>query len=471
MIKNLLKDRSSSLLFLLMFGIVGLLNVNYAVLRSARNALAVADLGGGASSIPWFELCGTMPGAVLMTLGLTWLLNRFSIRRVFFTALIVFVSFFLCFSLVLYPLLPKCKEILLATAWVPPLFATLLPQFVSMLFFVMAELWKIALLTVLFWGFINQYVSMESAKRFYAPLMLGGSVGTIIASPLISLCTSDFLSHQSWGSSLNLMMGMVAVLSLLTGWLFSGVCKIFAHSHPVSSAEEKTKENSLSVWESLRICFSSRYLLLLAWLTIADYIAYALGEVIFLDVLKQRFPDPRDYCDFMGKLSFWNGLLTAVSALFITPYLLRHCRWVVASLVTPICILVTEGLFFFALWHPTFSTQIELLVVLGSLFFCLVRAAKYTLFDTSKEISFLLLPPLEKMQGKLVIDGMCARLGRGSGSFVSLALIQLCGGVLATVPIAGAIAIGIATSCVFATSRLGTLVEKRVEKRTAESAT
>ena len=78
------------------------------------------------------------------------------------------------------------------------------------------------------------------------------------------------------------------------------------------------------------------------------------------------------------------------------------------------------------------------------------------------------------MQGKLVIDGMCARLGRGSGSFVSLLLIQLCGGVLATVPIAGAIAIGIATSCVFATSRLGVLVEKRVEKRalseTAESA-
>jgi len=454
-----------------MFGIVGLLNVNYAVLRSARNALAVADLGGGASSIPWFELCGTMPGAVLMTLGLTWLLNRFSIRRVFFTALIIFVAFFLCFSFLVYPYLPQCREILSATTWIPPLFATLLPQFVSMLFFVMAELWKIALLTVLFWGFINQYVSMESAKRFYAPLMLGGSVGTILASPLISLCTSDFLSHQSWGSSLNLMMGLVAVLSLLTGWLFSSVCKIFAHSHPVSAAEEKTKENSLSVWESLRICFSSKYLLLLAWLTIADYIAYALGEVIFLDVLKQQFPDPRDYCDFMGKLSFWNGLLTAVSALFITPYLLRRCRWVVASLVTPICILATEGLFFFALWHPSLSTQIELLVILGSLFFCLVRAAKYTLFDTSKEISFLLLPPLEKMQGKLVIDGMCARLGRGSGSFVSLALIQMCGGVLATVPIAGAIAIAIATSCVFATSRLGALVEKRVEKRTAESAT
>ncbi len=465
MLKSFLKDRKTSVLFILMFGIVALLNVNYAILRSARNALAVADLGGGAGSIPWFELCGTMPGAVLMTLGLTWLLNRFSIRRVFFTTMAIFVLFFLIFTFGVYPSLPSWRGFLLECSWLPPFAATLLPQFASMLFFVMAELWKIALITVLFWGFINQYVSLESAKRFYAPLMLGGSIGTIAASPIISLCTSDFLSRQSWSGSLNLMMGMIALISIFTAWLFSWLCRLFTDSQPIEQEkpEQKIKEpkETLSVWESLRICLNSKYLLLLAWLTIADYIAYALGEIIFLDILKQKFPDPRDYCDFMGKLSLWNGLLTAVSALVITPYLLRRCRWVVASLVTPICILVTEGAFFFALWHPSLSTQLELLVVLGSLFFCLVRAAKFTLFDTSKELSFLLLPPLEKMQGKLVIDGMCARIGRGSGSFVSIALIQLCGGVLATVPIAGSIAVAIAASCVFATSKLGALVDKK----------
>lgn len=80
-----LKRRSPGQLFFLMFGIVCLLNISYTILRSARNALAVADLGGGAGSIPWFELCGTMPGAVVMTLLLTYLLNRHPIQRVFFT--------------------------------------------------------------------------------------------------------------------------------------------------------------------------------------------------------------------------------------------------------------------------------------------------------------------------------------------------------------------------------------------------
>jgi len=440
-----------------MFGIVCLLNINYTVLRSARNALAVADLGGGAGVIPWFELCGTMPGAVLMTLGLTYLLNRHPIRRVFLIVLVVFVSFFLVFAQGIYPFLPLCKSIISN-----PRIASFIPVLASMLFFVMAELWKIALLTVLFWGLVNQYVPLEHAKRSYAPLMLGGSVGTVLAGPLISFCTSDLISQNSWTHSLSLLMWMLAFFSGLTFWLFHFLWKMLVDHFPKSEAAEKpTKKEPLSVWASIQICCKSRYLLLLAWITIADYIAYALGEILFLDILKTKFSDPREYCEFMGTLSFWNGLLTAVSALVVTPYLLKRCRWVVASLVTPICLLVTEGAFFFAIWHPSLSSKIELLVVLGTIFFCLVRAAKSTLFDTSKEISFILLPPLEKMQGKLVVDGMCARVGRGGGSFLTLMLIQVCGSVLATAPLAGALALLIAFSCVLATSRLGTLVDTK----------
>jgi len=455
-----LKQRKTAALLGIMFIIVFLLNVNYAVLRSARNALTVADLGGGAGAIPWFELCGTMPGALLMTLTLAWLLNKYSIQRVFFITLAVFVLFFLGFSLVIYPLMPAMKAVMLNCPWIPNWITELLPKFLSMLFFVMAELWKIALLTVLFWGFINQYVAMEDAKRYYAPLMFGGSLGTILASPLIKCCTSDFLSKQSWSLSLSLMMGALAIISLLTAWMFSLLCRFF--HQPIEKQNHKAPSSEpISIWEGLRICLQSPYLMLLGWMTIADYIAYTLGEVIFLDILKQRFPTPIEYCNFMGRLSSWNGILTGISALFITPFLLQKCRWVVASLITPACLLITEMAFFFTLWNPNLASNLDLLVLLGSLFFCCVRAAKYTLFDTSKEISFLLLPPLEKMQGKLIIDGICARAGRGSASFISLVLISACGGVLATAPIAGIMALGISSSCVFATFRLGRLVENK----------
>ena len=426
-------------LFLSMFGVVTLLNVGYALLRSVRNTLAVADLGGNAGSIPLFELCGSMPGAILMTLGLTWLLNRFTIYKVFLITLSAFVGFFLLFVSGIYPHL-------VAGTWTA--------KSASMLFFTMAELWKIALFTILFWGLVNQYLPIEQAKKYYAPLMLGGSIGTILAGPLITLCSLG----QSWSESLNWMMGSLALISAITLWLFSYLWKTFA-----GPKRETPQENSspLSVWESMRVCFKSKYLMLLAWITIADYIAYALGEVLFLDILKQKFPEPQEYCIYMGKLSLWSGLLTAFSALVITPLVLRRCRWVVASLITPICLLVTELAFFVTLWSPSKSLQLDTLILFGTLLFCLVRATKYTLFDTSKELSFVLLPPLEKMQGKLVIDGMCARVGRGSASFLSILLIQASGGVLASSPIAGTIALLIAGSCVLATSKLGVLVEQK----------
>lgn len=450
------------LFFLAMLGVVTLLNVNYAILRSARNALAVVDLGGGAGSIPWFELCGTMPGAVLMTLLLSIVLRKFPISRVFVGTLAIFVSFFLLFSFLLYPALPSLLSALSSFPWIQ----SWLPYVVSLLYFVMAELWKIALLTVLFWGMINMYVPLQRAKSLYAPLMLGGSVGTILAGPLVSLCTSHFLTQGVWSRSLHSMMCVVCFVSVVIWALFHFLQKELQKTFVELVEIEKKDTPKMSLWEGILTCMESRYLLLLAWITMADYIAYALGEIVFLDIAKQKFSTPTAYCAFMGDLSLYNGILTAISALFVTPYLLRKKSWVVASMVTPLCLLVTEGAFFLALWHPTLGTNIDLLVILGAVFFCAVRAAKYTLFDTSKEISFLLLPPLEKMQGKLVVDGMCARLGRGSGSFATLFLVQLSGSVLGAAPAAGGLALVIAGSCALATKKLGVLIAK---KQTAAS--
>jgi len=458
---NVLLSSFSTSIFLLMFGIVSLLNVNYNILRSARNALVVVDLGHGAGMIPFFELVGTLPASILMAYLLTRLLNRFSMYKVFLIGLSFFISFFLLFATVIYPLLPALSSKLAAWNSLPYhlQLSSALPQLFSMIFFVMAELWKIALLTVLFWGLINQHLPLKDAKKYYAPLMLGGSLGTIVSGPLISLCTSNWISHQSWMQSLISMMLMLAAIGILTGYFYSKLWKSLAITNQQVEVTNEVQE-SFSLWESIQVCLRSRYLLLLAWLTISDYIAYSLGEVVFLEVLKERFPDPREYCDFMGKLSLWQGILTAFSALFISPYLFFKSRWLIACLITPACLLLTECAFFFVLGNSHIKSHLELSIILGSLFFCLVRAAKYTLFDTSKEISFVPLSSIEKMQGKLVIDGMCSRLGRGGASLISLLLIQCRGGVLAGASLFGWLGITIALSCVISTCRLGKLFNK-----------
>ena len=444
------------MLFFLMFAIVCLINVDFAILRSMRSTLTVVDLGTGAGLIPYFELLGTFPGAVLVTMALAWLMNRMAIHKVFLIAVGGFVAFYTLFAFGLYPFIGVWKGALLSMGW--EWTAERLPAFAAMLFYTMAELWKVALLSVLFWGLANQYLSLDEAKRFYAPTILGGSIGAMLSGPLIAFCTSQ---GASWASSLTMLLMTVSVLGLLTVWLYYLLWRFLSKRAP----REKEKRSAFSLRAGIAACRNSPYLLLLLWIVCADYIAYALGELVFLDVLKERFPNPKDYCAYMGALGTWSGGLTALFALCVTPWLIRRHRWAVASLVTPISIFLAAGSFFAMVCSRDYWVSsvawVTLTVACGSVQFCLCRAAKYTLFDTAKEIAFIYLPDQERMQGKLIVDGIGSRMGRGGASILSIGLISAAGGVLASALATGFVAGAVALTSVLATWRLGRLVDQR----------
>ena len=64
-----------------------------------------------------------------------------------------------------------------------------------------------------------------------------------------------------------------------------------------------------------------------------------------------------------------------------------------------------------------------------------------------------------------MIDGICARLGRGGSSGISLLLIHICGGVLASSLISGVIVIAVSCGWIWATQKLGLKLEKVPEER------
>jgi ATP:ADP antiporter, AAA family len=454
--------------FVLMFSIVLLLNIDFTILKSVRNTLAVVDLGKGASTIPIFELFGALPGSILMAWGLNRLLNNKSIQKVFLITIVTFLGFFLIFALGIYPYLITLKK--------SGGGGTLVLHFFSMLFYVMSELWKPALAMILFWGLVNQHIPASEAKKLYAPLMLGSSIGGILAGPLVSTCTSEFIWKNftiftdRWMNALGFMMLIVSILGALAAFLYYKLWICFSENTPIESSTQ-SKNNSLK--ESVLVCMQTPELRCLSWIVITDYIAYSLGEVIFLDILKHRYSEAHDYCNYMGILSSWSGALTVLSALIIAPRVLQNCRWVVAAIVTPICLLMTEGSFFLFLriegvsrtWFGWSESEwIGVIIILGSLQYCICRAAKYTLFDASKELAFVMMPDFQKMKGKLVIDGICARLGRGGASALSIALIQISGGVIASSFLSGIMAMAMTISWITTTCKLGRLFEKRSHK-------
>ncbi|MDP1835141.1 MAG: Npt1/Npt2 family nucleotide transporter [Chlamydiales bacterium] len=426
-------------LFLIAFSVVFLLNVNHTILRTVRNTLAVADLGGGAHTIPLFELFGALPASILMTLLLCWMLRHYSLRRVFLITVSTFLAFFSAFTWLIYPIVSKEQT------WISIIS--------SMTFYVMAELWKPAVVGVLFWGAINQYIAVELAKRYYAPLMLGSSLGALSAGPIVMACTS---SSNVWSNSLSTMTLLIVVIGLLAFGLFAIMWRL------LSNHRNTLKPEGSSLSECLQLCMRSPPLRLLTWLVLADYLVYSLGEVIFMEILREANPSPVNYCHYMGILSFWSSALTTIFALTAAPLMLSRWPWIYSALVLPIGLLMVEAAFFLFLRVENFAAYlgwshgewIAIVTLLGSIHYCAGRAMKYTFFDASKELAFVLIPPEQRMDGKLIIDGICTRAGRGVASGISLSLIVLFGGVIASAPIAGIVSISTILSWIWSTKAL-----------------
>jgi AAA family ATP:ADP antiporter len=180
-------------------------------------------------------------------------------------------------------------------------------------------------------------------------------------------------------------------------------------------------------------------------IVVAEYVSYALGELIFLETLKEMYPTPSEYCQYMGNLTLWTGVMTAFSALIVTPYLLQTYRWSHTALITPILMILTTLAFFGVVCFGKIglfpgASPVLAAVVLGSLHFCIGRSIKYTLFDATKELAFIPLDQETQVKGKLIIDGIGSRLGRGTSSLLSIILVLLTGGLGESALFAGILA-------------------------------
>jgi AAA family ATP:ADP antiporter len=99
----------------------------------------------------------------------------------------------------------------------------------------------------------------------------------------------------------------------------------------------------------------------------------------------------------------------------------------VASLITPVTLLVTGAVFFSLNLFPAVfapltakigTTPLMLAVMIGAAQNIMSKAAKYSLFDPCKEMAFIPLDAESKTKGKAAIDVVGAVLGKSGGSFL-----------------------------------------------------
>lgn len=437
-----------------------LITIDYNIIRTLKDTLVVTAKGSGAEVIPFIKVWAMFPTTILMTYLFTHLSNRFSRETVIYTMFSFFLLFFFVFTFILYPnrdvLHPHASADFLAKV-LPSGFKGLIAMYRNWTFtafYVMAEMWGNIVLFVLFWGFANQVTRMSEAKRFYGLFGIGANASGVAAGQISvwlyreNLDPSLPFGTTGWEQSLMMLMSIVLIAGVVTLGLFYWMNKYILtnplYYDPKEAKEERSVKGKLSMRESFSYLIHSRYLLCLAVVVIAYNSVINLAEVLWKHEVRELYPHPGEYNLYMNEVTTWIGVFATFSALLISGNSIRKFGWTFTALITPVILLVTSvGFFGCFLAKESYSdlmialtgtTPLALAVLFGSAQNILSRAAKYSVFDATKEMAYVPLEPASKIKGKAAIDGVAARLGKSSGSFVHQMLLLALSSFSASAP-------------------------------------
>lgn len=459
-----------------------LISFDYNVLRIMKDTLVVTAKSSGAEVIPFIKVWVMFPGALLLTYLFTRLSNRFKRETVFYLMLSIFLGYFFLFVCVLYP----ARDLLHPHA-AADVFEAMLPVgfkgFVAMCrnwtfttFYVMSELWSNIILAMLFWGFANQVTRLNEAKRFYGLFGIGANLSGVAAGQSSAWFSSQQFNTYlpfgttAWEQSMMMLVGLVVLAGIASMFLFRWFNKVVLTDPRFSDSVEEKKaaeevRGKLSMRESFAYLVRSRYMIYIVIIVVAYNIVINLVEVVWKHEMRELYPNPSDYNLYMSHVTTIIGVIATLTALFISGNSMRKCGWTFTAMLTPVILFITSiGFFgfFFAKGEMADvvvqlfgATPLAMVVFFGSAQNVLSRAAKYTVFDATKEMAFVPLSPQDQLKGKPVVDGIASRLGKSGGSIIHATLLVSFGSLAASAPYVAVILLSVIGLWIAATRLLG----------------
>lgn len=464
--------------FLPMFFIYFLISFNYNCLRAYKDSMVVTASNSGAEAIPFIKVWAILPAALLLTFLFTRLSNRYSKEKVFYIMMGLFLSFFFLFAFFLFPFQDSLHPHAIADriqATLPEGFKGLIAMFRNWTFtsfYVMSELWSTAIMAVLFWGFANEVTKVGEARRFYVLWSVGANMAGFFAGQVaIFFSGGVFLKwlpygKSAWEQSVLFLCCMVLVSGIFTMAIFRWLNKnVIGPSEKPQEGVPKPEKIKMSMRKNFAYLAKSKYLLCIALIVLCYNIGMNLVEVVWKNQIKQLYSNPNDFSAYIGEVMSWMGIIATVVSIFITGNVIRRFSWTTSALVTPVLTLIAGvGFFFFAMfnetalsWFPFVASMSPLMlsILLGATHNCTTRACKYTIFDATKEISFIPLSPESRLKGKAAIDGVGSRLGKSAGSVVHQGLLIMFSTVAASTPYVAGVFLIVGVVWILSTISLG----------------
>lgn len=440
----------------------------YHTLKDLKDSIIITASDAGAEVIPFIKIWAMLPLAVAASYFFGRIYNRFGREKALYIFTSLLLGSYLLFAFVLYP---NSSSLYLSS------FSTglqsILPDgcrgFVAMIaywhytfFYLAAELWSLLILSILFWGYVNSTTTMSEAAKFYPLCMFVGNFAGIISGQISHYLSQNLSAIISWESTLQVIMGIV----LVCGFGVIGINRVLSKNTSFSDepSQSKSKKPKFSFKENLLAIVRSRPLLCIAILVVGFGLTSNLIEVVWKENVRLLYPSPQSYNAYINQLTSIIGFSAVCMALF-SRWLWQRLNWTKIALITPITLFVTSSLFFASLLLPQGSlapiaaffsvSPIYLVVIFGSLHYVLGLTAKYTIFDTTKEMAFFSIAVEERIRAKSVIDSIGSRLGKSGASCIMQFLLIAFGtasGHLSIIGISSILMIGIS---ILATKNLG----------------
>ena len=453
-------------------GIMFCMIMNYALLRNMKDVLVVNAAGAGI--ITFLKTYCVTPAAILFFMLFVKLSNKFSRENLFYVIIIPFLAYFLIFGFVINPNFdffhPSKETIAQLHANHPHSqgFVDLGVYWSYSLFYILAELWGSVGIQILFWQFVNQVVSMEQSKRFFALFVVISNVSLIIVGGIAKALQAAFPGEANWNALIKAEMIIVALVgcfAMFCNWYVNR--KVLPLEEPLDASQKKTKKKKPGLMESFKIIFTSKHLGFIALLVICYGISINLLEVQWKNQLKIHFAgDKAAMNSFMGAYSSATGAMTILFSWFLASQILRKLGWFFGAALTPL-VMVCFGVFFFALilagntLSSIITNPVYVAIMVGAGVIIITKAAKYSLFDTTKEQAYIPLDIELKTKGKAAVEVAGGRLGKGSGAMFQSILCIIMGttNVIAIAPISFVIFVVIGLLWLVAVKGLNTSIK------------
>lgn len=420
---------------LLMFCILFIQNLIRALKDSIVNTMI------GTETIAFLKFWGVMPSAFIITILYVKMVNNIKGENIFYLIMSVFLSFFALFAFYIFPnhetfhLSSEQAQLLVSSYPNLKWFILLLSNWSFSLFYIIAELWPNVMFALLFWQFVNNVTTVEESKRFYPLFGLLGQTGLYLSGQFLTNLNyiNQYFTHSfnlqlsQSAVSVQIILGCVLILgaiALLTFWLLNH--KILDKSQ-TQQLQFTVKKQSLGTIESFKMILASRYIRLIATLLICYGIAINLVEGPWKASAAKIYKTPTEFATFVGNYLSYTGIFTILFVI-LGSNIVRRLGWYTAAIITPIMVFITGMLFFCVSnfdWLAAIIVANYMLtdpsliaITIGAVQNVLSKSSKYTLFDSTKEMSYVPLDNELKTKGKAAADVIGTKLGKSTSALL-----------------------------------------------------